>query len=147
MHSFSRPTAFIKASLRAERCIRHRLRHHLSQYAYCLLHAGNALDDKHVLSLHLFDVTETCVTTHIVEDGAEEWALVEGTVIVRHKLHLHDMLLQHQFLATQSAAEPAQYHHHHEFLALGGHRAEPVLHTLAVSLKVLVGLYVVKLAV
>ena len=57
------------------------------------------------------------------------------------------MLFQHQLLATQSAAEPAQYHHHHEFLTLGGHRTESVLHTLAVSLKVLVGLDVVKLTV
>ena len=47
------------------------------------------------------------MAAHIIEYGIEEAALIENTLLVADKLHLHEVLLKYELFAAQTAAKAA----------------------------------------
>ena len=108
---------------------------------------GDVLDDEAVFTSDFLEVAELRMATYIIEDGIEEGTLVEDTLLVADKLHLHEVLLEDELLAAQAAAKTAQENDHEEFFAFGRHGTETVFHTMAVGFEVAVGSDAVELAV
>ena len=108
-----------------------------------LPHTLDIVDAEQSLVVLLPERTLLHVGGDVSEHSGEHLALVERTVYIAHKLHLHVSALQHNLLASQALAHTAKAHHVHQFLAWLRHRSESVYQSLAVSLHLVVGLQVV----
>ena len=77
------------------------MRHYLLEQFNGFGNVWDALDYEAVVAADFLEVTLLRMSADIVQDGIKEAALVENAALIADKLHLHEVLFEDEFFASQ----------------------------------------------
>ena len=113
------------------------------QLLHCFCHAFHIGDTQIALVVFFLQGTSTHMSRNVVEYLREHLTLIERTVHVTNKLHLHHSLLEHDFLAAQLLSQSTQNDYANQFVTRLRYRSESIDESLTISLHLIVALQMV----